>query len=158
MTIKTFGIMKSSNLYLAFGVLVALTLWTRFHKIAQPPWVCWDETHFGKMGSWYINRTFFFDVHPPLGKMIIGGVGYLTGYNGTFAFEKPGDLYHDHNYLGMRIVSNTINDNSIFRFIDIILGLHLDGSLSCALQFSNCLGIHWFTECLHNCRSADSLW
>ena len=55
------------------------------------------------MGSWYINRTFFFDVHPPLGKMIIGGVGYLTGYNGTFAFEKPGDLYHDHNYLGMRL-------------------------------------------------------
>ena len=35
--------------------------------------------------------------------MIIGGVGYLTGYNGTFAFEKPGDLYHDHNYLGMRL-------------------------------------------------------
>ena len=55
--------------------------------------------------SRYINRTFFFDVHPPLGKMLIGGVGYATGYNGTFPFEKPGDLYLDHNYLGMRIVS-----------------------------------------------------
>ncbi len=45
----------------------------------EPVWVCWDETHFGKMGSWYINRTFFFDVHPPLGKMMIGAMGYLTG-------------------------------------------------------------------------------
>jgi dolichyl-phosphate-mannose-protein mannosyltransferase len=97
--------------WLVFSFLMALTLWTRFHKIDQPPWVCWDETHFGKMGSWYINRTFFFDVHPPLGKMIIGAVGYLTGYNGTFPFEKPGDLYHDHNYLGMRIVSKNLHNH-----------------------------------------------
>ena len=32
--------------------IVALNLWTRFHKISEPAWVCWDETHFGKMGSW----------------------------------------------------------------------------------------------------------
>ena len=64
--------------------------------------MCWDETHFGKMASWYINRTFFFDVHPPLGKMLIAAMGYTSGYNGTHPFEKPGDLYEDHNYLGMR--------------------------------------------------------
>uniref|UniRef100_A0A8D2LNT6 Protein O-mannosyl-transferase 2 n=1 Tax=Varanus komodoensis TaxID=61221 RepID=A0A8D2LNT6_VARKO len=62
----------------------------------------WDETHFGKMGSYYINRTFFFDVHPPLGKMLIGLAGYLSGYNGTFPFQKPGDKYEQHNYIGMR--------------------------------------------------------
>uniref|UniRef100_A0A452TNM5 Dolichyl-phosphate-mannose--protein mannosyltransferase n=1 Tax=Ursus maritimus TaxID=29073 RepID=A0A452TNM5_URSMA len=62
----------------------------------------WDETHFGKMGSYYINRTFFFDVHPPLGKMLIGLAGYLSGYDGTFLFQKPGDKYEHHNYMGMR--------------------------------------------------------
>ncbi|NXR10126.1 POMT2 transferase, partial [Semnornis frantzii] len=62
----------------------------------------WDETHFGKMGSYYINRTFFFDVHPPLGKMLIGLAGYLSGYDGTFPFQKPGDRYEQHNYMGMR--------------------------------------------------------
>ena len=64
--------------------------------------MCWDETHFGKMASWYINRTFFFDVPPPLGKMMIAAMGYTSGYNGTHPFEKPGDLYNDHPFLGMR--------------------------------------------------------
>lgn len=75
---------------------------TRLYKIMEPPHVCWDETHFGKMGSHYINRTFFFDVHPPLGKMLIGLAGYMTGYDGTFPFIKPGDKYEHHNYWGMR--------------------------------------------------------
>ena len=43
---------NESNFYYVFGIICVLTLWTRFHKIDQPPWVCWDETHFGKMGSW----------------------------------------------------------------------------------------------------------
>lgn len=92
-----------AHLKAAFLVVVCLALGTRLYKISEPDHVCWDETHFGKMGSWYINRTFFFDVHPPLGKMLIGLSGKLTGYNGTFAFGKPGDKYEDHNYVGMRI-------------------------------------------------------
>jgi len=94
---------SSKTWWTVFGVCMLLTMWTRLHKVSQPAWVCWDETHFGKMASWYINRTFFFDVHPPLGKMLIAGMGYTTGYNGTHPFEKPGDPYDDHNYLGMRI-------------------------------------------------------
>lgn len=86
-----------------FAFITILAIITRIYKIEEPDHVCWDETHFGKMGSWYINHTFFFDVHPPLGKMLIALSGKLTGYNGTFAFNKPGDKYVDHNYLGMRI-------------------------------------------------------
>jgi len=54
--------------------------------------------------------------------MLIGAVGYLTGYNGTFPFEKPGDLYHDHNYVGMRIVSSHFFSN---QKISIILWMNL---------------------------------
>lgn len=56
------------------------------------------------MGSWYINRTFFFDVHPPLGKMLIAAAGKLTGYDGLYPFEKPADKYNGTSYEGMRIV------------------------------------------------------
>ncbi|XP_014228926.1 protein O-mannosyl-transferase 2 [Trichogramma pretiosum] len=92
-----------TNWWILFTIILLLTAATRFYKVTEPDHVCWDETHFGKMGSWYINRTFFFDVHPPLGKMLIGLSGYLTGYDGTFPFEKPGDKYEDVNYIGMRI-------------------------------------------------------
>lgn len=74
----------------------------------------WDETHFGKMGSWYINRTFFFDVHPPLGKMLIGLSGLLTGYNGSYPFEKPGDKYNGTRYEGMRIVRAIFLEFNVF--------------------------------------------
>ncbi|GFV94031.1 protein O-mannosyl-transferase 2 [Trichonephila clavipes] len=63
-----------------FSNLNSRLITTRLYKIDNPDHVCWDETHFGKMASWYINNTFFFDVHPPLAKMLIGLSGKLTGY------------------------------------------------------------------------------
>ncbi|CAH2016469.1 unnamed protein product [Acanthoscelides obtectus] len=35
--------------------------------------------------------------------MLIGLSGYLTGYDGKFAFDKPGDKYENTSYLGMRL-------------------------------------------------------
>lgn len=89
---------------LALLTVAILSIITRFYDIHKPAHVCWDETHFGKMASWYINRTFFFDVHPPLGKMMIALSGHLSGYDGRFAFDKPGDQYeHWTQYVGMRL-------------------------------------------------------
>ena len=88
--------------YAVLGAILLVTLWTRMRHLEEPAAVCWDEAHFGKFANWYIKREFFFDVHPPLGKMAIAAAGYLTGYNATHPFEC-GDAYEDHNYIGMRL-------------------------------------------------------
>ncbi len=41
-------------------------------------------------------------------QLIIAVAGVLTGYNGSFEFEEPGQLYKDTPYIGMRFVSTSI--------------------------------------------------
>ncbi|QBZ57297.1 hypothetical protein PoMZ_02221 [Pyricularia oryzae] len=83
-------------------IFTALAFFTRLYQIGKSDIVTWDEAHFGKFGSHYISRTYYFDVHPPLGKMLVGLSGYMAGYNGSFEF-KSGEKYPDWvNYTFMR--------------------------------------------------------
>lgn len=87
--------------FLCFGIA------TRFWKISLPHEVVFDEVHFGKFASYYLRGTYFFDVHPPFGKLMIAGVGWLAGYRGHFEFENIGDDYLKHNvpYVALRSLS-----------------------------------------------------
>lgn len=46
------------------GLTIA-SLITRFAYLHRPDQVVFDEVHFGKFGSFYLRREFYFDVHPP---------------------------------------------------------------------------------------------
>ncbi|KAJ2357588.1 Protein O-mannosyltransferase 2 [Coemansia sp. RSA 2618] len=83
--------------------LTLLSAFTRFYRIGRANYTMWDEHHFGKFGAYYINATFYHDVHPPLAKMLIGLSGVLTGFDGSFTFPS-GEQYPEHvNYTFMRV-------------------------------------------------------
>ncbi|KAL1583604.1 hypothetical protein WHR41_07746 [Cladosporium halotolerans] len=78
---------------LALVVITILAFVTRFWGISHPNQVVFDEVHFGKFASYYLQRTYFFDVHPPFGKLLFAFAGWLVGYDGSFLFENIGDSY-----------------------------------------------------------------
>ena len=119
------------NLWWTLFTLVTLASFaTRLYGLGGTKTVCWDEAHFGKHASWYLNRTFFFDVHPPLGKMLIAGMGYVSGYNGSFHFNTPGDVFGEHNAMGMRIGCTLLG--ILIIPIGFLTNWELTGSLSAA--------------------------
>jgi dolichyl-phosphate-mannose-protein mannosyltransferase len=58
---------------------------------------------------------YYFDVHPPLAKMMIAAIGYLLGFDGVYDFANIGDSYPDHSvpYIGLRALPAGLNVLSV---------------------------------------------
>lgn len=85
-------------------ILIFLSLFTRFAYFGYPDRVVFDEVHFGKFVSGYYTGEYFFDIHPPLGKLMIAGFAKLFDFKPEFSFNQIGDNFPDNKYMALRFL------------------------------------------------------
>lgn len=85
-------------------IIIALSIATHFAFFSHPNSTVFDEVHFGKFISGYLNHKYFFDIHPPLGKLMISGVAKISGYKTGFDFKEIGEKYPDNSYIWLRLL------------------------------------------------------
>lgn len=84
--------------------LLVLGLATRFAFFGHPDEVVFDEVHFGKFISAYSTHEYYFDIHPPLGKLMIAGFGRLFDFKPEFSFPEIGQEFPDSGYKALRFL------------------------------------------------------
>lgn len=77
---------------------------TRFAFLTYPSEVVFDETHFGTFVSAYFTHEYYFDIHPPLGKVLIAAFAWLFGFRGGETFAHIGDAVHPHALFALRFL------------------------------------------------------
>lgn len=85
-------------------ILLSLGLLTRFLFFGHPNETVFDEVHFGKFISGYYTGEYFFDIHPPLGKLAIAGFAKIFDFQPGFAFAEIGNKYPDKQYQILRFL------------------------------------------------------
>ncbi len=63
------GFVKKKSLLILLIVLTAVSFFTRFYHLSWPPAVVFDEVYFPQFASDYRLGEYFFDIHPPHGKL-----------------------------------------------------------------------------------------
>ncbi len=85
-------------------LLLLLGVGTHVLWFGHPNSAVFDEVHFGKFISAYFTHEYYFDIHPPLGKLIPAAWGWLWGFKPGFSFENIGAMYPDNLYMALRFL------------------------------------------------------
>jgi len=84
--------------------LVVLGVLTHAAWFGHPNSAVFDEVHFGKFISAYFTHEYYFDIHPPLGKLVLAAWGWLWDFRPGFSFANIGEVYPDNLYMALRFL------------------------------------------------------
>lgn len=84
--------------------LLLLSITVHFIFYTHPLTVVLDEVYFGRYAMNYLRHEFYFDIHPPLAKLILSLSAFLSDLNPAFTF--PGNMVPlpDQSYLSLRLL------------------------------------------------------
>ncbi|MEK7163649.1 MAG: phospholipid carrier-dependent glycosyltransferase, partial [Patescibacteria group bacterium] len=98
-----------SNKSLSF-ILLGVSLVTHFAFFGRPNQTVFDEVHFGKFISGYYTHEYYFDIHPPLGKLMIAGFAKIFKFSAEGgsasggSFAQIGEQFSDNKYMALRFL------------------------------------------------------
>lgn len=109
--------------YYLFLALAALAFIIHFSFLTYPSEVVFDEVHFGKFVSGYFTGEYFFDIHPPLGKLMIAGFGKMTGLD-TASFIPSAGSADTATSIGFDHIGEPLPPQILFtlRFLPALFG------------------------------------
>ncbi len=90
--------------YLLAAIIIVASIATHAAHWGFPNEVVFDEVYFGKFALSYQTHEYYFDVHPPLAKLLIGASAYLGGERPGQDFEAIGKPYTEHGYMYLRLL------------------------------------------------------
>ena len=84
--------------YILIVFITVISLTTHLLKIGHPAKVVFDEVYFGNFTNHYQRGEYYFDIHPPLGKLILYFGSVISGYQALEDYTNI-DAPHDRNDL-----------------------------------------------------------
>ena len=98
----TISKIPKTNLYFSIGLFL-LALAVRLFMFGFPRQFVFDEVYFINFISNYFTGTYYFDIHPALGKLLMYGWSIMVGFKGHPEASTIGESFANNSYLYLRL-------------------------------------------------------